>query len=134
MEHFERDLGLASLSQELIYIAVAKKVLLQELRALADREVVGSPHTRNILFRGNTVLTKTMELTMKFYGTNFLESSIGSIVRRLCDEKVAIEVDPVKNTKGPKDIDRNMEQLNLCCQAIWDQIYSARGECPKYVQ
>jgi hypothetical protein len=87
----------------------------------------------NTLFRGNTVLTKIMELSMSFYGKAFLEASIGSVMRRLCAEKVAIEVDPLRSGKSLKDIERNVEQLIYWCQEFWKQIYSVRTECPQHV-
>ncbi len=46
-----------------------------------------------------------MELCMTWYGKAFLEASIGSVLRKLCQEKVAIEVDPVRSGKSPKDIE-----------------------------
>ncbi|KAH8835764.1 GTPase activating protein [Flagelloscypha sp. PMI_526] len=82
------------------------------------------------LFRGNTAFTKVMELAMSLYGKAFLETSIGSTIRRLCDEKVAIEVDPARNPKGMKDVDRMIELLIHWCGEFWTQIYGARNECP----
>jgi hypothetical protein len=83
------------------------------------------------LFRGNTVLTKVMELCMTWYGKAFLEASIGPVLRRLCAEKIAIEVDPVRSGKGQKDVERNVELLIHWCQEFWKQIYSVRMECPQ---
>lgn len=83
------------------------------------------------LFRGNTILTKTMELCMAWYGKAFLEASIGSVLRRLCAEKVAIEVDPLRSGKSTKDVERNVDQLIYWCQEFWNQIYSVRAECPQ---
>jgi len=74
-----------------------------------------------------------MELAMSFYGKGFLEASVGSVLRRLCAEKVAIEVDPMRSGKGLKDVERNVEQLIYWCQELWKQIYSVRTECPQYV-
>ena len=68
---------------------------------------------------------------MGWYGKAFLESSIGGVLRRLCAEKVAIEVDPIKSAKGTKDIEKNVDQLVYWCQEFWTQIYSVREECPK---
>ena len=75
-----------------------------------------------------------MELCMAWYGKAFLDSSIGAPLRRLCAEKVAIEVDPVRSGKGPKDIERNVETLIYWCQEFWNQIYSVRDECPRSVK
>lgn len=70
---------------------------------------------------------------MSWYGRAFLDASIGNVLRRLCAEKVAIEVDPLRSKKGAKDVERNVEQLVYWCGEFWNQIYSVRNECPKYV-
>ena len=80
--------------------------------------------------RGNTVFTKTVELYMSWYGVAFLEASIGSSIRRLCAEKVAIEVDPVRIGKGGRAVEKNVELLVAWCQEFWDGIYDARRQCP----
>lgn len=66
---------------------------------------------------------------MAWYGKAFLEASIGSVLRKLCAEKVAIEVDPERIGKN-KDVRRSFEQLIFWCQEFWNQIFSARQECP----
>lgn len=67
---------------------------------------------------------------MALYGKAFLEASLGSAIRRLCSEKVTIEVDPNRNTRGAKDIEKNVELLVHWCQEFWSQIYAVRGDCP----
>jgi hypothetical protein len=74
-----------------------------------------------------------MELSMAFYGKAFLEASVGNVLRRICAEKVAIEVDPMRSGKSMKDVERNVEQLIYWCQEFWTQIYSVRTECPQCV-
>ena len=74
-----------------------------------------------------------MELCMTWYGKAFLEASIGSVLRRLCAEKVAIEVDPFRSGKSTKDVERNVDQLIYWCQEFWTQIYSVRADCPQCV-
>jgi hypothetical protein len=141
-------------SSQLVSIAIAKNILLPHVFELADREVDGTPscestisldsdnlmwgltHGRSAhhtLFRGNTVLTKTIESLMAWYGKVFLEASMGATIRRLCLENVSIEVDPLRNAKGPKDVERNVDVLVYWCREIWEQIYSVRQQCPKYV-
>jgi hypothetical protein len=151
MTDFESKLRLKTISTQLLSLAVAKNVLIQQVFELADREVDGTPSCKcncvyllmpstlkqllahHTLFRGNTVLTKIMELTMSFYGKAFLEASVGAVLRRLCTEKIAIEVDPLRSGKGLKDVERNVEQLIFWCQEFWNQIYSVRTECPQFV-
>lgn len=72
-----------------------------------------------------------MELCMAWYGKPFLEASIGNVIRRLCNEKVAIEVDPVRSGKSVKDVEKSVDQLIYWCREFWQQIYAVRGECPQ---
>ena len=67
---------------------------------------------------------------MAWYGKPFLESSVGSVIRRICLERVSIEVDPSKTSKPIQDLDKNVETLVNLCQEMWDSIYRVRSECP----
>ncbi|KAJ6610911.1 GTPase activating protein [Mycena sp. CBHHK59/15] len=130
MADFESKFKLKTISHQLISIAVAKNDLIEQVLEIAEREVDGTPSSHQTLFRGNTIFTKVMELCMNWYGKAFLEASIGSVLRRLCAEKVGIEVDPIRSGKGNKDVERNLEQLIYWCREFWNQIYSVRAECP----
>lgn len=74
-----------------------------------------------------------MEKCIAWYGNAFLEASIGSVLRRLLGEKVAIEVDPVRSGKNAKDAGRHLELLIHWCKEFWEQIYSMKESCPKCV-
>ncbi|KIK93739.1 hypothetical protein PAXRUDRAFT_144401 [Paxillus rubicundulus Ve08.2h10] len=130
MNDFERKFQLRTFSEQLMCFAIAKNVLVEHIMEYAEFEVDGSPSSHSTLFRGNTTFTKTMELAMAFYGRAFLEASIGKVIRQLCFEKIAIEVDPNRSGKSAKDVERGVEQLVEWCQAIWDSIYANRGNCP----
>ncbi|KDQ30794.1 hypothetical protein PLEOSDRAFT_49472 [Pleurotus ostreatus PC15] len=130
MIDFETKLHLKTITTQLMSIAVARNVLIPQVQELADREVDGTPSSHQTLFRGNTILTKVMEACMSWYGKAFLEASIGDVLRRLCDEKVAIEVDPVRSGKSTRDMDKNRELLIQWCERFWIQIHSVRNECP----
>jgi hypothetical protein len=121
-------------SGHLVSIAVAKDNLLINVIEMANREVDQTPSSHHTLFRGNTVLTKTIESLMGWYGKNFLEASVGLTIRRLCIENVSIEVDPLRNAKGVKDVERNVDLLIYWCKEIWEQIHSVRQQCPEYVR
>ncbi|KAI0335260.1 Rho GTPase activation protein [Cubamyces sp. BRFM 1775] len=126
MRELENRLKMKNVNNNIMSIAIAKNVLLENIMELADREVDGT----QTCGRGNTVFTKTVELYMSWYGMSFLESSVGPTIRRLCAEKVAIEVDPVRIGKGPKAIEKNVELLVSWCREFWDHIYEARTQCP----
>ena len=70
---------------------------------------------------------------MIWYGKAFLEASIGSIIRRLYEERVAIELDMDQCNQGVEKT-ADLKQLKLLvdwCKEIWARIYSTRGECPE---
>ena len=85
-----------------------------------------------------------MEFTMRFYGRSFLGASIGSVIRRLCNERVEIELDPVSVAMLKRDQGRSRasgrtdrddivdatKTLGYWCNEFWSQIYNVRTECP----
>ena len=70
---------------------------------------------------------------MSWFGKPFLEASIGNVLRRVFTERIVIEVDPTHSGKGTKAVERNVERLVYWCQEFWNQIYSVRKTCPKFV-
>ncbi|KAL4243521.1 Ras GTPase-activating protein [Abortiporus biennis] len=129
----EAKLKLKHLSDHVMSIALSSNALDRNIRELADREVDGSqqkPSDHTTLFRGNTVFTKTMEIYMTWYGSAFLETSVGSVIRRFCAEKVAFEIDPARPGKNSKSLEKNVEMLVYWCQEFWRSIYDARDQCP----
>ncbi|KAF4623907.1 hypothetical protein D9613_001809 [Agrocybe pediades] len=131
MSDLENRLKLKTVSTHLLSIAVATNTVVEQVQEYASREV-GSESSSSLhtLFRGNTTLTKAIELCMTWYGKAFLEASIGTVLRRLCMEKVAIEVDPMRSGKGSKDVEKNVEVLLYWCHEFWNAIYAVRNECP----
>ena len=64
-------------------------------------------------------------------GSAFLEASIGPVIRRLCTERVTIEIDPARSHK--KNVDKHTDLLVYWCQEFWKSIYDARKYCPELV-
>ncbi|KAF8640418.1 hypothetical protein AX17_000084 [Amanita inopinata Kibby_2008] len=139
MSDFEKILGLTTVSIHLVSIAAAKNALVEQVLEYAEREMERTPFSRETLFRGNTILTKVMEICMVWYGKAFLEASIGTVVRRLCEERVTLEIDSERNSKGVREaggsVDlKQLKQLIEWCREIWMQIYSVRAECPEEIR
>ncbi|KAJ3779232.1 GTPase activating protein [Lentinula raphanica] len=130
MADFETKLKVKTLGWQMLAISIADGTAIDQVQELANREVDGSQSSHTTLFRGNTILTKVMELCMKYYGKAFLQASVGPVIKRLITEKVAIEVDPMRTPKGAKEAEKGLELLVNWCQEFWKQINSVREECP----
>lgn len=74
---------------------------------------------------------------MNWYGKDFLDASVGGVIRRIISEKVAIEVDPNRTARNPKDQEKkgpkDQDRLVYWCSELWLNIYNTREQCPQYV-
>lgn len=125
---------LESLSSVLLRIYQAESLLLPRIFSLAEREI-NENVTAAVLFRGNSILTKTVELYQRLVGVDYLEASIGETIRRICSEKLDFELDPAKMRAGAKEKDflSNGQSLMTWSNILWNSIYAARQRCPSCV-
>lgn len=98
---------------------------------MAEREVTQSEGNASILFRGNTLFTKSVELYLRTVGVDFLEASIGDVVRQICKEKIEIEIDPTRLSMSGKVLAENIQELEKWTTLVWDAIYNNRHQCPR---
>lgn len=136
-QRFPTDLD--ELAQILTRVYLGEGVLLQRICHFVAAEVDRHTETASVLFRGNTLLTKTLELYMRLVGADFLEACVGEPVRRLCVEKPELEIDPLKLKS--RDQNQHVAELREWVDALWRSIYEARYRCPqelrhifKYIQ
>ena len=127
---------LEELTKLLVRIYQAQRVLLPRILRLAELEVGGNTKTAAILFRGNTILTKSVELYMRLIGTEYLDASVGNVIRKLCADKVEVEIDPSRMKPGFKDkeLQHNVHSLHDWTLAVWNAIYDAREKCPNDIR
>lgn len=83
----------------------------------------------NLLFRGNTLLTKSLDLHMKRLGREYLEETLGDRIREITDKDPDCEVDP-NRISNANDLDRNWRQLIAITQEIWKCIALSAQRCP----
>lgn len=83
----------------------------------------------NLLFRGNTLLTKSLDTHMRRVGKEYLEDSLAAKIRELNAKDPDCEVDP-NRVNSPQDLDRNWRRLLLFTQEIWKAIVAAKSKCP----
>ncbi|KAH8701863.1 putative GTPase activating protein [Talaromyces proteolyticus] len=99
-----------------------------------DREVIVRDLGRsatieaNLLFRGNSLLTKALDMHMRRLGKEYLEETIGERVRDLDESDPDCEVDPMRTR--PEDLDRNWRNLIGLTSLFWKSIAGSASRCP----
>jgi hypothetical protein len=110
-------------------IYCANHMTIAWLKNLADVEVAQSEDP-NLLFRGNSVMTKSIETYMKMVGLQYVDETLGDIVRTICNERVIVEVDASKLEKA-EDVKAQWKTLISYAQKIWNSVNSSKTRCPK---
>jgi hypothetical protein len=99
-----------------------------------DRDILvrdmnrNATHEANLLFRGNTLLTKSLDSHMKRIGREYLEEALGARVREINARNPECEVDP--NKVAPGNLDRNWRVLIETTKGIWNSIVATSTKCP----
>ncbi|SMQ45335.1 unnamed protein product [Zymoseptoria tritici ST99CH_3D7] len=83
----------------------------------------------NLLFRGNTLLTKSLDTHMRRVGKEYLEESLAAKLQEINDKNEDCEVDP-NRVNSPSDLDRNWRRLLLCTQDVWKGVVANKARCP----
>lgn len=96
------------------------------------------------------MLTMVMQRAMNFWGQQYLESALGSILRRLCADKMMESIAAMRaHDKSMKDLDKGMfyvptpslsshtdlglEALVSATRSVWESIYNNRDQVPQCV-
>ncbi|KAK2747025.1 hypothetical protein FQN55_005294 [Onygenales sp. PD_40] len=99
-----------------------REVLVRDLGRSATVEV-------NLLFRGNSLLTKALDLHMRRLGQEFLEETIGSQIRDIDESDPDCEIDP-NRVQRPEDLERNWRNLIILTSSVWTSIAGSASRCP----
>jgi GTPase-activator protein for Ras-like GTPase len=83
----------------------------------------------NLLFRGNTLLTKALDAHMRRLGKEYLEETIGERLRDIDESDPECEVDPSK-VRSPQGLHRNWGNLTTLTMTLWAAISSSALRCP----
>ena len=101
----------------------------------SDRELIVRDMNKNaaleanLLFRGNTLLTKSLDTHMRRVGREYLEQALSAKIKEIADKDPDCEVDP--NRLSPnQDPDRNWRRLMTYTQDLWKAIINSRNRCP----
>ena len=126
---------LAQVTPELEYISNlmlrifdAQGLALDWIKVMLEREI-DQTDTKSVLFRGNSVLTKAFDGYMKVCGMEYLDQTIGNIIRQIYDNKVYCEVDATRLDKD-EDVQVHWRRLQSYAVALWKSIDASRTKVP----
>jgi hypothetical protein len=83
----------------------------------------------NLLFRGNTLLTKSLDSHMRRVGTEYLLDCLGPIIRDINEKDPDCEVDPNRVT-NQHDLKKNWDRLINCTKSVWNTIKVSARNAP----
>ncbi|KAK3847451.1 MAG: hypothetical protein J3R72DRAFT_165095 [Linnemannia gamsii] len=122
---------LESFSRNVLRILEGKGLAVAWLNTLIDEEIAEATATRiNTLFRGNTLLTKALDAYMRLVGTEYLDDTLGDILRSICKNKIACEVDPSRLEKND-DLKTQWRILMLHTRTCWRAVAESVNHFPK---
>jgi hypothetical protein len=103
--------------------------------AHTDRELIVRDMNKNatleanLLFRGNTLLTKSLDTHMRRVGKEYLEETLGSKIREINEKEPDCEVDP-NRVSSQVEMDRNWKRLLHFTNEVWRSILASKDQCP----
>ena len=83
----------------------------------------------NLLFRGNSLLTKALDLHMRRVGKEYLDDTLMEKLRDIAESNPDCEVD-TNRVSNPDDLRRNWRNLIALTENIWKSIYASASRCP----
>lgn len=83
-----------------------------------------------IIFRGNTLGTKVIDMHMKMVGMDYLHDALVDVIRALVAEKDSLEIDPTRIGKG-EDLKKNQKRLHHYCDMCFKLIQASVDDCPQ---
>ena len=101
---------------------VEREVLVRDLGKSATVEA-------NLLFRGNSLLTKALDLHMRRLGKEYLEETLRERMRDINESDPECEVDP-NRVHNPEDLQRNWRNLIALTETVWKAIAASASRCP----
>uniref|UniRef100_A0A8C2NUW0 RAS protein activator like-3 n=1 Tax=Capra hircus TaxID=9925 RepID=A0A8C2NUW0_CAPHI len=90
------------------------------LSHLGTAELARSGGREALLFRENTLATKAIDEYMKLVAQDYLQETLGQVVRRLCASTEDCEVDPSKCPAS--DLPQHQSRLRNSCKEVFENI------------
>ncbi|XP_053381615.1 ras GTPase-activating protein nGAP-like isoform X5 [Mercenaria mercenaria] len=83
----------------------------------------------HLMFRGNSIATKSMEAHMKLVGEKYLNDTLGDFVRTIIESEDDCEVDPTR-VPIPSMLTRHQANLRMYCDMAWTKIITSSSFFP----
>ena len=99
-----------------------REILLRETGKNATQEA-------NLLFRGNSLLTKALDFYMRRLGKEYLDDTLGESIRDIDESEPDCEVDP-NRVRSKEELSRNWRNLNALTESVWQAIKASPSRCP----
>ncbi|EGG23380.1 RasGTPase-activating protein [Cavenderia fasciculata] len=101
---------------------------LSLLKSLTEHEI-DTTDNPDIIFRGNSLATKSVDLYMKLIGLPYLANTIGPLIKKIYVSKKSCEIDPTKLEKG-EDAKKNAKNLLSWVKKMVSAILASADQCP----
>ncbi|KAL3234859.1 Inhibitory regulator protein BUD2/CLA2 [Nakaseomyces bracarensis] len=110
-------------------------------RIMANRDPNSSTPTPSInsLFRGNSVLSKTLEIYFLRVGKEYLEKAFGDIIYELLKQESSFELDPARliaetDKEKEEQLSKNENSLLKWVRVIWNRILETSNDLPQSIK
>eukprot|EP01117_Protostelium_nocturnum_P006026 TRINITY_DN2167_c0_g1_i3.p1 TRINITY_DN2167_c0_g1~~TRINITY_DN2167_c0_g1_i3.p1 ORF type:complete len:382 (-),score=121.12 TRINITY_DN2167_c0_g1_i3:319-1464(-) len=125
----EVSLEKESVANTLVHLFSSKGKQIELLNGLSKQEVVTTPSV-GVLFRGNSIATKSIDVFMKLIGMEFLQGVLKNKIREICSQKRSYEVDPNKADKSTNITENQKALVDLVSSVLQLIINSANSTPP----
>ncbi|UZJ55083.1 hypothetical protein CBS101457_004403 [Exobasidium rhododendri] len=142
MQTMCKELNEDQVVTHLVDIHTSKGSIVELLSNLTEVEsaTITRQSDLNLLFRGNTLLTRAVDKFQRKYCKDWLEVCIGPTVRQICHDRIYLEASdshhyyasPIQ-VEGTGTIvgESNLDALQRLCRDLWKNIYANRHRCPQ---
>lgn len=96
-----------------------------------------SYHIDNTLFRGNTIISKSLEKYMKLVGRAYLEKTVGTFTQKVLEADELLEIDPSRIDEAESEEEAqeiakaNQKKLMVYVRELWDSIRESTDDMPQ---
>lgn len=99
-----------------------REVLVRDLSRTATMEA-------NLLFRGNSILTKALDAHMRRLGSDYLRDTVAEVIKEIVESDPECEIDPAR-VRSQDQLEANQENLMALTRSIWQAIVESASRCP----